>query len=180
MRKEWRQALIYKLIGSGLLLLVSGYVALAVRRFEYRRLRVLDGYISLICFIKGQIDCYAMPLTDILSRADPLILANCLGLETPRTATLTFPGWGMGGEMPLPAMVRESRLYLQPETERLLSGIAGELGSMYRAEQVSRCDYYIQALTEERRKLYETMPARLRTCSTLCLCCAVGAAVLLW
>lgn len=172
--------MIYKVIGSGLLLLASGYVALSVRRFEYRRLRVLDGYISLIYFIKGQIDCYAMPVTDILSRADPLILASCLGLEATQATSPAFKGWGVGGEPPLPAMVRESRLYLQPETERLLSGFAGELGSVYRAEQVARCDYYIQALTEERRKLYEAMPARLRTCSTLCLCCALGAAVLLW
>jgi hypothetical protein len=170
--------MLYKVLGSGLLLLASGYVALSVRRFEHRRLRVLDGYISLIYYIKGQIDCYAMPLTDILSRVDPGVVSDCLGLES--TGVFSFDTVGPGGEPPLPAMVRESRLYLQPETERLLSGFAGELGSVYRAEQVSRCDYYIQALTEERRKLYETMPARLRTCSTLCLCCAVGAAVLLW
>ena len=170
--------MIYKMIGSMVLVLASGYVALSVRRFEYRRLRVLDGYISLIYYIKGQIDCYAMPLSEILARVDPGILADCLGLD--RTPAYPFRTENLGGEPPLPAMVQESRLYLQPESERLLSSFAGELGSVYRAEQVARCDYYIGALTEERRKLYDTMPARLRTCSTLCLCCAIGAAVLLW
>ena len=170
--------MIYKLMGSMILVLASGYVALSVRRFEYRRLRVLDGYISLIYFIKGQIDCYAMPVPEILARVDPHILGDCLGLgRTP----VDFPQMRMrAGEAYLPAMVDESRLYLQPESERLLTTFAGELGSAYRAEQVTRCDYYIGALSEERRKLYETLPSRLRTCGTLCLCCAIGAAVLLW
>ena len=163
--------MLYKVLGSGLLLLASGYVALSVRRFEHRRLRVLDGYISLIYYIKGQIDCYAMPLADILASADPSVIAACLGLDL--TAPLPVP-------CPLPDMVRESRLYLEPEAERLLTTLTGELGSTYRAEQVIRCDHYLAALTEERRKLNDTLPARLRATCTLCICCAIGAAVLLW
>jgi hypothetical protein len=77
-------------------------------------------------------------------------------------------------------MVRESRLYLEPEAERLLTTLTGELGSTYRAEQVNRCDHYLTALTEERKKLMDTLPARLRATCTLCICCAVGAAILLW
>ena len=59
----------YKLLGTLILLGAGGYVSLAMNRFERRRLSVLDGYLSLIQYIKGQIDCYAMPLTDILARA---------------------------------------------------------------------------------------------------------------
>ena len=170
--------MICKIVGSLLLILAGGYVTLSVRRFEHRRLRVLDGYVSLLYYVKGQIDCYAMPIRDILSRADPAVVADCLGLDSFR---LSGEINGMSEDpLSLPAMVRESRLYLEPETERLLTTFTGELGSVYRAEQVNRCDYYIRALTEERRKLYETMPARIRTASTLCICCAVGAAVLLW
>lgn len=166
--------MIYKVIGCLVLLLAGGYVSLSVHRFEHLRLRVLDGYISLIYHIKGQIDCYAMPVSEILARADPAVLAACLGISRPTDVV------SREGTRFLPNMVRESRLYLEPEAERLLTAFTGELGSAYRAEQVARCDYYIQALTEERRKLYETMPARLRICSVLCLCCAMGAAVLLW
>jgi hypothetical protein len=77
-------------------------------------------------------------------------------------------------------MVKESRLYLEPESERLLTTLTGELGTTYRAEQVARCDYYVTALTEERKKLNDTLPARLRSTCTLCICCAIGAAILLW
>ena len=168
--------MIYKLVGSLVLLLAGGYISLAMAHFERRRLRVLDGYISLIYYIKGQIDCYAMPLSDILARADPAVIAACLGLEP----TDPLPAPSPDGEPPLPAMVRESRLYLEPESERLLTTLTGELGATYRAEQVARCDYYVAALTEERRKLNDTLPARLRATCTLCICCAIGAAVLLW
>jgi hypothetical protein len=163
--------MIWKLLGSLILLFAGGYVSLAITRFERRRLRVLDGYISLIYYVKGQIDCYAMPLDHILASADPAVIAACLGLEL--TSPPPVP-------CPLPDMVRESRLYLEPEAERLLTTLTGELGSTYRAEQVSRCDHYLTALTEERKKLMDTLPARLRATCTLCICCAVGAAILLW
>lgn len=156
-----------------LLLLMSGcYVSAAVSRFERRRLQVLDGYISLLYYVKGQIDCYAMPLSDILRRADPSLLAACRGGEARAEASAD------GG--PLTVMIRESRLYLEPESERLLLTWAGELGATYRAEQVARCDYYVEALTAERRKLYDALPARLRTTAALCLCATVAAALLLW
>lgn len=168
--------MIYKVIGCIILLGAGGYISVAVTRFERRRLRVLDGYISLIYYIKGQIDCYAMPIADIFARADPVLIATCLGLEPDTPFYAGIPSDGR----PLSAMVRESRLYLEPESERLLTTFTGELGSTYRTEQVARCDYYIEALTEERKKLNDTLPARLRTCTVLCLCCALGAAVLLW
>lgn len=169
--------MIYKLIGTVLLLMTGGYVSLYVNRFERRRLEVLDGYISLIGYIKGQIDCYAMPLADILARADPALIAACLGVEY-RSQPPAYRMWDRGD--PLSTLLRESRLYLEPECERLLITFTGELGTTYRAEQVARCAYYVEALTRERNKLAEHLPARLRTCGTLCMCCAVAAAVLLW
>jgi hypothetical protein len=168
--------MIYKLVGCVVLLLAGGYVSASFTRFEHRRLRVLDGYIALIHYIKGQIDCYAMPLSDIFARVDPTVIAACLGLppDTP------VPVSSHMGEHSLPNMVRESRLYLEPESERLLKAFTGELGTTYRAQQVARCEHYLEALTEERKRLHDTLPARLRTGSILCLCCALGAAVLLW
>ena len=169
-------AVICKIFGSLILLLGGGYISMAFTRFEKRRLRVLDGYISLLYYIKGQIDCYAMPLPDIMASADPSVLAACLGMDL----SSPYPQPLIEGGRPLSVMVRESRLYLEPETERLLTNLTGELGSSYRAEQVARCDHYLKALTEERRKLGNTLPLRLRAACTLCLCCALVAVVLLW
>ena len=71
-----------KLIGSICLLGAGGYAALTLHRYEQRRMAVLDGYMALLYYIKGEIDCYARPITDILASADPAIIAACLGLPT--------------------------------------------------------------------------------------------------
>lgn len=157
-------------------MLAGGYVSLWIARFERRRLRVLDGYISLIYYIKGQIDCYAMPLADIMAGADPAVIAACLGLDVENRR----PRLSDERVAQLPSLVKESRLYLDAESERLLETFTGELGRNFRAEQVNRCDYYIAALTEERKRLSESMPARVRACSILAVCAALAAAVLLW
>ena len=172
--------MIYKALGSLLLLLAGGYLALSVSRYERRRLLVLDAYLSLIYHIKGQIDCYAMPIRDIFAMLDPVLLAACLGVDDPDVAT-AWRSQRLGvPESPLPALVEEGRLYLSPEAERLLSSFARELGSTHREDQVARCDHYIAVLGEERHRLVESMTTRIRVGSTLCLCAAAGAAVLLW
>ncbi len=172
--------MIYKAIGCLVLLLAGGYVSLAVNRFERRRLSVLDGYLSLIYYIKGQIECYALPIRDILARADPAVVAECLGLDPGTEMTTLIPTLLASEAPPLSHLVEDSRLYLEPETERLLATFSGELGHTFRADQVLRCEHYITALGEERRRLADSLPTRLRVSTTLSLCCAVGAAILLW
>ncbi|MBQ9780726.1 MAG: hypothetical protein IJW00_07250 [Clostridia bacterium] len=166
--------MLFKWLGAGLILLVGGYASLAMGRMERRRLDVLDGYIALLRYIKGQINCYAMPVEDIISAADPSLLSACLGerrhnREVDSSIALT-----------LPDMVRSARLYMEPETERLLCNFISELGQTFRTEQVMRCEDYIQALGAERQKLSETAPARTRISSVLSLCTALGLVILLW
>lgn len=160
-----------KLIGSLLLVGAGLYIAMMTARYERRRVRVLDGYLSLLRYIRGQIECFAMPIDQILSTADPSVLAACRGRS------------GGEGEHPatsLPLLLRESHGYLGAESVRLLSAFSHELGRTYRAEQVSRCDYYLDALGEQRTRLADTLPARIRTGGALCLSCALAVAVLLW
>lgn len=167
--------MVYKIIGSLLLAGAGGYLAMMLSRFERRRLLVLDGYLSLIRCIKGQIDCFSMPLEDILAGIDPSVLSACRGEDAPDErypSPRSVPS--------LPRLLDDSRSYLGRESERLLSSFAGELGRTHRAEQVSRCDYYLSALGEERRRLADALPGRLRTGSTLCITCALAMAVLLW
>ncbi len=166
--------MLYKYLGAALILLVGGYASLAMNRMERRRLEVLDAYISLLRYIKGQINCYAMPVCEILSTADPALLWVCLGERQQRLPV------GEPPEMTLHDMIGTARLYLEPESERLLNNFTAELGHTFRAEQVTRCDDYIQALGEERRKLAEAAPLRVRVNSALSLCTALGLVILLW
>ena len=60
--------LAFKIAGA-LLVLASGTgLAVGAVRYERVRLQVHDALISLIFFIKGRIDCYAMPVEQIMCR----------------------------------------------------------------------------------------------------------------
>ncbi len=163
-----------KMIGSLCLMGAGGYAALTLHRYERRRMIVLDGYMALLYYIKGEIDCYARPMTDILASADPAVIAACLGLPPDGVDTCDPP------PVSLSAMVIASRAYLNPESERLLAAFSGEVGHTHRLEQVTRCDHYLAALGEERRRLSDTLSSRTRMATVLSLSGAAGAILLLW
>ena len=150
-----------KLLGS-LLLAVTGLVlAVSISRFEQKKLRVIDSFISLIFHIKGQIDCYSLPLCDILRNRPS-------GLEL------------LDGSEDLGEILYNARIYLDTETYRLLESFYTEFGGLYRDEQLKRCEYYIEALGEQRRALFEDLPARTRIGSALCICSTIGILIILW
>ncbi len=150
-----------KLFGSLLLALTGLTLAVSISRFEQKKLRVIDSFISLIFHIKGQIDCYSLPLCDIL-RSRPS------GLEL------------LEGSEDLGEILYHARIYLDAETYRLLESFYLEFGSLYREEQLKRCDYYIEALGEQRRALFEDLPARQKIGSALCICSVIGILIILW
>ena len=167
----------FKLVGCCLLLLAGGYLSTVLTQTERRRVRVLDGFLSLLCYIKGQIDCYAMPIQDILMGVDRSVLAACRGFsedEATRVSRAVAPVTDVS------ALIQESRGYLETESERLLMAFSSELGGTFREEQVKRCEYYLEALGNERNKLAEALPARIRTGGVLCVCGVLGLLVLLW
>ena len=82
--------------------------------------------------------------------------------------------------MGLDALLHASRGCLCGEAARLLTGFVREIGGSYREEQVRRCDYYLTALRAVREQQKEELPARVRVCVAVCLCAALGIAILLW
>ena len=154
-----------KLLGCLLILASGALAAFSAARHERTRLSVLDGWIDLIFYIRTQIDCYLMPLNEILAGADRELLRACMGGES---------------AVGLSTLLQNSQFYLNSEARRLISAFVREIGSSYREEQVKRCDYYISALRGIREKQGEELPARVRVCVALCLCAAFGIAILLW
>lgn len=157
--------MLIKLIGSLLLALAGVGLAGAVCRFEKKRLEVLDGFISLLFFIKGQIDCYSLPISDILASTPAEIRERCMYD-------------GKSGDME--SMIKNCRIYLEDESARLLYSFAAEFGSTYRDEQLRRCDYYISALDEQRRRLADDVPVRAKVGSAITVCSALGLMIILW
>ena len=157
--------MVIKLIGCGALALASVIMAVSYRRFEWKKLDTTDGFIALIFYIKGQIDCYSRPRSDILSTLPPEIFHAC---NCPR------------GTCTLEEMVEASRIYLDDEPLRLLVAFCSEFGSTFREEQLRRCDHYIAALSEQRRIIAAEVSSKSRAGSALWICAGLSAIILFW
>ncbi len=166
-----------KLIGTLLLLLAGIRSAISLSGYERRRITVLDGYITLLRRIRGQIDSFAMPIDVILRETDPAVLDACRGHPS---ESGRLPPTTVGPALRLDDLLYESRRWLGPECERLLMEFSAGLGRSFRREQVSRCDVCLSALSEQRRRLADSLPMRVRTGCTLLVTVFLTAAVLLW
>ena len=154
-----------KFLGALLILSVGVFAAFVSVQYERKRLSVVDGWIDLILYIRGQIDCYLMPLDDILSGGDRALLEACM---SPSNAA------------DLPAILASCEIYLDGDAKRTLDSFVREIGAGYREEQIKRCDYFISSLRAQRERIAAALPLRARLCATLCICLALATAILLW
>ena len=127
--------MIFKWLGSALLLGLSCAYSVAVWRQMQGRLCLGRGWISLLTYVRGQICCFGTPLQDILLSADEKLLAG-IGV-TRQDAT------------DVPTLCHRGAEELSGESGNLLCALGDEIGTIWRAEQVERLDYYIAALEEQ-------------------------------
>ena len=154
-----------KLLGALLILSVGVFSAFVSVQYEKKRLSVVDGWIDLILYIRGQIDCYLMPLDEILSGGDRALFEACM---SPSNAA------------DLPAMLDASGIYLDGDAKRTLDSFVREIGAGYREEQIKRCDFFVSSLRTQRERIAAALPMRTRLCATLCICLSLATAILLW
>ena len=154
-----------KLLGALLILSVGVFSAFVSVQYEKKRLTVVDSWIDLILYIRGQIDCYLLPIGDILSGGDRALFEACM---SPSNAA------------DLPAMLEASGIYLDGDAKHTLESFVREIGSGYREEQLKRCDFFIASLRTQRERIAAALPMRVRLCATLCICLSLATAILLW
>ncbi|MBE6601627.1 MAG: hypothetical protein E7637_03870 [Ruminococcaceae bacterium] len=154
-----------KPIGATILLLIGIVLSRRGVQAEKRRLEVLEAWIRLLYEIRTQIDCFSLPIQDVLKDTDQSLLA-LLGAKQPPTS--------------LASLLQASRENVDKECARLLSGMVKEIGTHSRTEQVKRCDYYLTQLEKARDVRRAQLPGRIRLCLTLHLCVCLGSVILLW
>jgi hypothetical protein len=154
-----------KLIGSILVSLVGIFSAFELTRYHKKRVSTLDGIISLIFYVKGQVECYSRPISAILSTLPPRIARECNC---------------QGGIECLEDVADGSDIYLDEECARIFDAFAAEFGQSFREEQVRRCDHYASLLGERRIAVESRARADSRACGALTVSAAVCLAILLW
>ena len=126
----------------------------------------LDGWIAWIRYVRARVECYAMPVSEILRRADRALLRRCgYRKETPCDSMAAF----------FSACERWDK-----EGEAVIAEFAGSFGDAYREEQLRACDYYLACLQRRREVLVGDLPRKKKLNATLCVCGTLGALILLW
>lgn len=145
--------------------MLAGYACAGVlNRADARRIAQLDGFIALLRFIKLQIECYCVPVGEILRRCDGSVLESCGVTES----TNGFLG-----------LIDSIKPPPDEKIGSVLRSFASELGTSYRDEQVKSCEYHIARLCEIRAPLADGVAKRRKLNTTVCLCAAAGIVILL-
>lgn len=156
---------ILKILGVLFILGAGGLSASFAVRYEKKKIAVLAGWSDLIWYIRSQVDCYLLPLPQILERADGSLLEACDCRE----------------ERPdLTGIYNASQPYLDQQARRLVASFARGSGFENREELLRRCDYCISSLGRLREKRLEEFSAKARVITAVCMGAAVLISILLW
>ena len=157
--------LFYRIIGALVLILSGVGGAYCMNQAATVSLAQIEGWIAFLRYVRVQIECFALPLNDILRKCDPTLLASCgyEGKSPPETAEALLEG----------ISIRDGA------AESILRGFFDEFGKGYREEQVRSCEYHGALLLERRETLSARLPERKKLHSTLCVAGALAVVVLL-
>ena len=155
----------FKAAGVLLIFMGGSLIAGRMNKIAERDLRLIDGWISFMRYVKGQIECFGVPIDKILSACDTALFteigykkANVPGNLTELISECTLP---------------------DKETACLIFDYAKEFGRYYREEQLKRCNYYIVALEEKRKRESDKLPQRKRLNTTLWIAGSLAVGILL-
>lgn len=130
--------------------------------YEKARCRQARAFLALLQHIRRQIECFSLPVSQILQQLDTALLLDCGVRERPSDLTSLLQG---------------CTLLLPAKGCALLQEFAAMLGKGYRAEQLRCCSYYEAELAP----ICEALERDLQRRSSLwrLLPGAVGAALIL-
>lgn len=150
---------------GAILLLVSGVLfGTQLNRSARGALAQIEGIERLLIFVRLQVECFSLPIGEILRRTEPSLLTQC--------------GWKQR-EPPadLEALIRVCDIS-DPETERLLRELVSEFGRSYREEQLRRCDCYLRQLEARKERVRTALTGKKRVNLTLCAASAAALVIL--
>lgn len=156
--------LIFRLIGALMLGSCGTFCALHLNKRAAESLSQIKGWISLVRYVRTQIECFSAPVSEILSRCEPDALRAC--------------GYARDGIPEGLCSLLEGCEILDGETEKIISDFAGEFGRSYREEQVKRCDYYLSLLDSRRAAIQSQLPSKKKLNATLCIAGALAIVIL--
>ena len=157
--------LLFRFAGAALLIIGGWSCSAYFNRRTEGELDSAEAAVSLLRFVKNEVECFSLPVSDIMRKC-PRELLSAFGYREPSADSLE-------------AFVSGADIS-DRETERILREFSSEFGKCYREEQVKRCEHYISRLEGRRLELNGQLPAKKRISSTLFLSGSCALAILLF
>lgn len=154
-----------RMIGAVAVVVSGIYAAYLFNSGTRQILKQTESFISLLRFLRSQIECFALPLPQALGRCPTEILQGC--------------GY-YGNEVPISGKQFISECYISDDhVRRDVERFFSEAGKGYREEQLNLCDYCISLLEERRVSLASQLPMKIKVNSALSIAGAVAVVILL-
>ena len=153
-------------IAGALMIAFSGaFAAYSLNKSAKDTLRQTEYFISLVRFLRAQIECFSMSVPRALERVPDEILAGCsfLGKERPKSLSELIGGCQVTDQ----AVMRD------------MSRLADDIGKGYREEQLTLCDYCLSLLEAQRSRIAGQLPLKIKVNSALSLAGAAAVVILL-
>lgn len=153
-----------KILGCVLVALSGIAVSITLGRGFASALRCAESWERLLVRIKNEIECFSLPISDILLRVEPSLLRQCgyQGKDTPRGLSELL----------------DKTVFADRETERIITRFTSEFGRSYKNEQVGRCAYFASLMEERKRKLASELPQKRKLYATLSAAASLGMIIL--
>ena len=159
--------LFYSITGALTVLACGIELSRRLNRAADRELCEADKYVALLRYIRVQIDCFALPISEILKRADRELLEGC--------------GWS--DEIPPESLyllfTRADACAKDGKIQRILLEFCEDFGKSYLEDQIRRCDDFISLLLERRAVLANELSSKKKLNSTLCISGSLALIILL-
>ena len=155
----------YTVAGAALIVAAALECARRLCRRAEEDIRGVCAYLSLLRYIRTQVDCYALPIGEIFEKCSSDLLVSCgwRGDDPPNTLCELFSY----------SKIRDG------EARGIIFGFCSDFGRNYREEELKRCDASIISLEKCRERLAGEVPNRKKMGLTLCLCASAALIILL-
>ena len=156
--------ILLKTAGALTLLLCSLEIAKRLNRAAREDIRIIEAYTELIRYVRTQIDCFAMPIGEILKKCDGGLLVGC--------------GWQSDSIPESLYEIYTSCPVKDGEASKLISSFCADFGNSYLDSQIKLCDTCIEELEKRRTELFTALGARVKLNLTLCISSSLALIIL--
>ena len=127
-----------------------------IRRHNQRRLRCMEALLDMMRSIQLKIDCYAIPIPEILAECDERTLIDC-GISGGKCSSLDD-------------LYQQCRIYMGKPEGYILKEFCSSIGCGYRETEVKLCEKYISELNAIKNEYRVILPKVNKAATVLCFC----------